>query len=143
MPGFIRNKVEYCFCDIILKKEYTMKKLSDSQLKIMVYVVSALGIIGGFLLWRFIPYTFRNTSFFHVGNGEFGNKNGALIILPLQLIAFIPKDNSIEEVHTDDSEERKKLEAINARRILELQVLRAIGLALTIWVVMGLGALVL
>ena len=143
MPGFIRNKVEYCFCDIILKKEYTMKKLSDSQLKIMVYVVSALGIIGGFLLWRFIPYTFRNTSFFHVGNGEFGNKIGALIILPLQLIAFIPKDNSIEEVHTDDSEERKKLEAINARRILELQVLRAIGLALTIWVVMGLGALVL
>lgn len=143
MPGFIRNKVEYCFCDIILKKEYPMKKLSDSQLKIMVYVVSALGIIGGFLLWRFIPYIFRNTSFFHVGNGEFGNKIGALIILPLQLIAFIPKDNSIEEVHTDDSEERKKLEAINARRILELQVLRAIGLALTIWVVMGLGALVL
>lgn len=120
-----------------------MKKLSDSQLKIIVYVVSAFGIIGGFLLWRFIPYTFRNTSFFHVGNGEFGNKIGALIILPLQLIAFIPKDNSIEEVHTDDPEERKKLEAINARRILELQVLRAIGLALTIWVVMGLGALVL
>ena len=49
-----------------------MKKLSDSQLKIMVYVISALGIIGGLLLWRFIPYTFRNTSSFHVGNGEVG-----------------------------------------------------------------------
>lgn len=120
-----------------------MKKLSDSQLKIMIYIVSALGIIGGFLLWRFIPYTFRNTSFFHVGNGEFGNKIGALIILPLQLFAFVRKDNSIEEVHTDDPEERKRLEAINARKILELQVVRAIGLALTIWVVMGLGALIL
>lgn len=120
-----------------------MKKLSDSQLKIMVYVISALGIIGGLLLWRFIPYTFRNTSLFHVGNGELGNKFGALIILPIQLFAFVRKDNSIEEIHTDDPEERKKLEAINARKILELQVMRAIGLALTIWVVMGLGALIL
>jgi len=120
-----------------------MKKLSDSTLRIIVYVVSALGIIGGFLLWKFIPYTFRNTSFFHVGNGEFGNKYGALIILPLQLIAFVRKDNSIEEVHTDDPEERKRLEGINERKILELQVLRAIGLALTIWLVMGLGALIL
>ena len=58
-----------------------MKKISDSQLKIMVYLFSALGIIGGFLLWRFIPNTFRNTSFFHIGNGEYGNKYGALIIL--------------------------------------------------------------
>ena len=120
-----------------------MKKISDLQLKIMLYVVSALGIIGGFLMWRFLPYTFRNTSFFHVGNGEFGNKIGALIILPLQLLAFVRKDNSIEEVHTDDPGEKARLEAINARKILELQVLRAIGLAITICGVMGLGALIL
>ncbi len=120
-----------------------MKKLSDLQLKIMLYVVSALGIIGGFILWRFLPHTFRNTSFFHVGNGEFGNRIGALIILPLQLLAFVRKDNIIEEVHTDDPEEKARLEAINARKILELQVLRAIGLALTICGVMGLGALIL
>lgn len=120
-----------------------MKKLSDLQLKIMLYVVSAFGIIGGFLLWRLLPYTFRNTSFFHVGNGKFGNKIGSLIILPLQLLAFVRKDNSIEEVHTDDPEEKARLETINARKILELQVLRAIGLALTICGVMGLGALIL
>ena len=63
--------------------------------------------------------------------------------MPIQLFAFVRKDNSIEEVHTDDPEERKRLEAINARKILELQVVRAIGLALTICLVMGLGALIL
>ena len=118
-----------------------MKKLSDKQLKIMLYVISALGIVVGFLLWRFMPQSFRNTSLFHVGNGKYGSKYGVLILLPLQLIAFIRKDNSIEEVHTDDPEERAKLEAANARKILELQVVRAIALALLIWLLIGLGIL--
>ena len=118
-----------------------MSKLSDKQLKILLYVISILSIVVGFLLWRFMPGTFRNTSLFHIGNGRYGSKYGVLILLPLQLLAFIRKDNSIEEIHTDDPEERAKLEAANERKILELQVVRAIGLALVIWLVIGLGVL--
>ena len=120
-----------------------MKRLSDKQLKIVIYVVSALGIVVGFLLWCFLPYTFKNTALLHVGSGEYGSKYGALIILPLQLLVFARKDSSIEEIHTDDPEERAILEAKNARKLLELQALRAIGLALVIWIVFGLGALLL
>lgn len=118
-----------------------MKKLSDKQLKIMLYAISAMGIVVGLLLWRFIPQSVRNTSLFHVGNAKYGSKYGVLILLPLQLLAFIRKDNSIEEIHTDNQEERAKLEAINSRKILELQVVRAVGLALLIWIIIGLGIL--
>lgn len=118
-----------------------MKKISNKQLKVILYIVSALGIIVGFLLWRLLPQTFRNTSLFHVGNEEYGSKYGLLIFLPLQLIAFIRKDNSIEEIHTDDPKERAKIEAINTRRILKIQVIWAIGLALLIWVLMGFAVL--
>ncbi len=119
-----------------------MKKLSSKQLKIIRNVICVAGIVGGFVLWTFLPDTFRNTSLFHVGNGEFGFKAGALILLLIQFFAFIP-DTQQEEIHTEDLEERAKLEEERARKNAQLQVYTALGLALTIWLVMGLAALML
>ena len=119
-----------------------MKRLSNRQLKIVRNVVSVAGIVVGLFLWNYLPDTFRNTQIFHIGNGEYGSKYGALIILVIQFFAFIP-DNSIEEVHTDDPEERPKLEEKRTRLILEKQVITAIAMALVIWGVTGLAAILL
>lgn len=93
-------------------------------------------------LWTFLPDTFRNTSLFHVGNGEFGIKTGALILLPIQFFAFIPATQQ-EEIHTEDPEERAKLEEERTRQNTIRQVFTALFLALIIWVIMGLAALML
>ena len=119
-----------------------MKRLSIRQLKIVRNVVSVIGIVVGILLWKYLPDTFRNNGLFHVGNGEYGSKYGALIILVIQFFAFIPNTN-IEEIHTDNPEERAKLEEKRTRLILEKQVMTAIAMALTIWGVTGLAALLL
>ena len=119
-----------------------MKRLSNGQLKLVRNLICVAGIAGGFVLWIFLPETFRNTGLFHVGNGEYGSKNGALILLLIQFFAFIPDANH-EKIHTDDPEERTVLEAERKREELVRQIFTALGLALTIWIVMGLGLLLL
>ena len=32
------------------------------------------GIVIAFVIWLFIPDTFKNSPLFHVGNGEYGSK---------------------------------------------------------------------
>lgn len=118
-----------------------MKKLSDRALVTIRNVVSILGVGIGFVLWCFLPTTFKNTAYFHVGNGESGVKYGALILLLIQLFAFIP--NSAEEAHSDDPEEKARIEAENSRKNHELQACTAIGLALTIWIIMGTAVMIL
>ena len=82
-----------------------MKNLSIKQLKLIRNLICVAGIVGGFILWTFLPNTFQNTSLFHVGNGESGFKVGALILLLIQFFAFLPDTNQ-EEIHTEDPEER-------------------------------------
>ena len=105
-------------------------------------LICATGIVGGFVLWMFLPNTFQNTSLFHVGNGEYGFKAGALILLLIQFFAFVPGTNKAE-IHSTDPEERVKLEEELVRKDTLLQVYTALGLALTIWAIMGLAALML
>jgi len=119
-----------------------MKNLSIKQLKLIRNLICVAGIVGGFILWTFLPDTFQNTSLFHVGNGESGFKVGALILLLIQFFAFLPDTNQ-EEIHTEDPEERAKLEEERGKKNALRQVYTAIGLALTIWVIMGLAALIL
>lgn len=119
-----------------------MKRLSLKQLKIMRNVICAIGIIGGFVLWKFLPDTFANTKLFHVGNGKSGSKTGALLLLLLQFIAFIPYKDS-EEIHTEDPQERAEMEEARDKNSLKQQVVMAIAMALVIWAVMGLAVLVL
>ena len=119
-----------------------MKNLSIKQLKFTRNILCIAGIVGGFILWTFLPDTFRNTKFFHIGSGEFGFKAGALILLPIQFFAFIP-DGSESEIHTEDPEERAKLEEERARKCAVRQAYTTLGLAITICGIMGLAALML
>lgn len=114
-----------------------MDRLSERTLKIIRNAVFLVGVAVGFLLWYLLPDFFTNTAFFHVGNGKYGSKYGALILLLLPTVAFIPTDNSIEEVHTDDLEERAKLEAENRKKLLKLQVGYAIAMSILVWLLMG------
>ena len=127
----------------IIKSEVrNMKTLSIKKLKIIRNLICVAGVVGGVILWTFLPDTFQNTGFFHIGNGEFGFKTGALILLLIQFFAFIPGTNKTD-VHTEDPEERAKLEEERGRRDALRQVFTALGLALTIWAVMGFAALML
>lgn len=119
-----------------------MKRLSSKQLKMVRNLASIAGIVVGFLLWSFIPDTFQNTSLFHVGNGETGSKYGVLILLLLQFVAFIPNMNK-EEIHTTTPEEQAILVEERTRKTLERQVITAIFMALVIWVILGMAALLL
>lgn len=118
-----------------------MIRLTNKQLKILRNGISIVGVAVGIFIWRYIPDTFRNNNLFHVGNGTYGSKYGVLILLLLQFITFIPYDNSIEEIYTDDPEKRAELEEKRTKRILEKQVVTAIAMALIIWCAMGFATL--
>jgi hypothetical protein len=119
-----------------------MNKPSTRQLKNIRNMICVAGIVVGFILWKFLPDTFQNTRLFHIGNGESGSKTGALILLLIQFIAFIPDTNK-PEIHTEDPGELVQLEAEHGRKEALRQVYTAIGLALTIWAIMGFAALML
>ena len=119
-----------------------MKKMTIKQLKTIRNLVCVAGILRGFIIWLFLPDTFQNTGFFHIGNGELGSKYGALILLLIQLFAFIP-DIGKPEIHTDNPDECVKFEEWHGKNEALRQVYTALGLAFTIWVVFGLAALIL
>lgn len=115
-----------------------MKKLSVKQLKLIRNLICVAGIVGGFILWTFLPDVFTNTKLFHVGNGAYGFKAGALILLPLQFLAFLPDTHS-SEIHTEDPAQRATLMEARARKDAVRQIFTALFLALTICAVMGLA----
>ena len=117
-----------------------MKNQSIKQLKLIRNLICVAGILGGFILWTLLPDTFQNTGFLHVGNGGTGFKAGVLLLLLIQFFAFIP-DADKSEVHSDNPEERAQLEREYGRKEALRQVYTAIGLASTIWAVMGFAVL--
>ena len=72
----------------------------------------------------------------HVGNGAYGNKIGALIVLPFPLFALGYKLQK-PEVHTDDPAERAKLIAEFERDNLTKQAITAIAESVLIIVLMA------
>lgn len=105
-------------------------------------IVMASTVVLGFICWLFIPYEFRNSAFFHSGNGEYGTKTAALILLLFPLFALIPdKDNN--EVHTEDPVEREKLMEEIALREARRQTMIATGLGITVIAILGIAALTL
>lgn len=117
-----------------------MKRLSVKQLKLIRNILVIVTVAIGFVLWLYLPKEIKNSTFFHVGNGEYGSKYGALILLTIPLVAFIPEKRN-EEIHTEDPEERAELEAQWKRHDLSRQVYTAIFMALVVWVCMGFGVL--
>ena len=63
--------------------------MTAKQYKNLRNIIIIAGIVIAFVIWLFIPDTFKNSPLFHVGNGEYGSKWGALILLPIPLFSSI------------------------------------------------------
>lgn len=98
-----------------------MKKLTSTQLKKIRLFVIFIGMLLCFIIWLFIPDVIKNNAVFHVGNGKYGSKIGALVIVLLPLFGFIPTRME-EEIHTKDTKERAELQEKFDRRSEEMQL---------------------
>ena len=98
-----------------------MKKFTAKQLKTIRIFTIFVGMFLSFVIWLCIPDVIKNNSFFHVGNGEYGSKYGALILVLIPLFGFIPTHMD-EEIHTKDSKERAELQERFDRRSEEIQL---------------------
>ena len=84
-------------------------KESVQKLKTIRNVVMLGGIFLIFVLWLMAPDVFQNSRFVHVGNGAYGHKIGALLVLLMPFMGFLP-GNTKEEFHTDNEEEKIQME---------------------------------
>ncbi len=54
------------------------------------------GILIALIICFFMPSTLKNTPIFHVGNGDYGTKYGALVLLSLPLFALCFRQKKLE-----------------------------------------------
>ena len=102
-----------------------MSKWSIRTLKTVRNIAIVAGMVGAFLIWLKLPWVLKNSSFMHVGNGAYGIKIGALIVIPFPLFALGYKLEK-PEIHTDDPAERAKLIDEFERENLTKQAVTAI-----------------
>ena len=98
-----------------------MKKLNSKQLKTIRIFIIIIGILISFVIWLFLPDVINNNALFHVGNGKYGSKLGALLLVLIPLFGFIP-GRMDEEIHTKDSMERVELKEKFDKRSEEIQI---------------------
>ena len=112
-----------------------MKKLSVKALKRIRNGIIVFGMLISFLIWLDVPSIFRNTPTFHVGNGTYGHKPGALLCVGLPLLTFLAALFSRlnkPEFHAEGDEEYQKAEAERAQRNeLTIEIATAILLSIT------------
>ena len=121
---------------------YNMSKWSVRTLKTVRNVAIAAGIIGAFLIWLTLPWALKNSSLMHVGNGTYGNKIGALLLLPFPFFALFFKLEK-PEIHTEDPDERAKLTNEFERENLSKQAVTAIVEAVLIIVLMAFATVLM
>ena len=120
------------------KKGAEMKKLTSKQLRTIRRVIIVAGMLMCFIIWLFIPDVIKNNALFHVGNGKYGSKLGALIVVLIPLFGFIPARMD-EEIHTKDPVERAELQEKFDRRSEEMQLVIAFVCSLSACFVMLCG----
>lgn len=98
-----------------------MKKLSSQQLRTIRIFTIIIGMLISFVIWLFLPDVINNNALFHVGNGKYGSKLGALLLVLIPLFGFIPGRMG-EEIHTKDSMERGELKEKLDRKSEEIQL---------------------
>ena len=98
-----------------------MKKLSSRQLRTIRIFTIIIGMLISFMIWLFLPDVLKNNALFHVGNGKYGSKLGALLLVLIPLFGFIP-GHMDEEIHTKDSKERAELQEKIDRKSEEIQL---------------------
>ena len=106
-----------------LIKEFSiqMKKLTSKQLKTIRILIIVIGMLISFCIWLFCPDVINNNDLYHVGNGEYGSKIGALLIVLIPLFGFIPCRTG-EELHSEDALERAELQEKLDKRAEETQL---------------------
>ena len=88
-----------------------------------------LGIVISFIMWLFLPDTFRNTSVFHVGTGEYGSKWGVLLVLPFPLFSLCFRENQLP-FHGGDEEFFKAEQEASDRVQMQCGLIMALALSL-------------
>ncbi len=118
-----------------------MKKLSSKQLRTIRIFTIVIGMLISLIIWLFLPDVINNNALFHVGNGRYGSKIGALLIMLIPLFGFIPARMD-EEIHSEDLMERAELQEKFDKRAEKIQFVVAIFCSMAACLVM-LGGLVL
>ena len=88
-----------------------------------------LGIVISFILWLFLPESFRNTSVFHVGTGEYGSKWGVLLVLVFPLFSLCFREKQIP-FHGGDEEFFKAEQEASDRVQMQCGMIMALALSL-------------
>ena len=118
-----------------------MKKLTSKQLRTIRILIIVIGILISFCVWLFWSDVINNNAIYHVGNGKYGSKMGALLIVLIPLFGFIPCRTD-EEIHSEDSMERVELQEKFDKRAEEIQLAVALFCSMVACLVM-LGGLFL
>ena len=112
--------------------------MNVNHYRIIRNIAILVGMVIAFIIWLFIPNTFKNATFFHMGNGEYGSKWGALIILLLPLFSLCFRKGK-QEFYSDDQDyilqEQTKAEKTN----MQLGMITAIALSLLSIALMGIA----
>jgi hypothetical protein len=98
-----------------------MKKLTSKQLRTIRILITVSGILISFCIWLFWPDVINNNALYHVGNGKYGSKIGALFIVLIPLFGCIPCRTD-EEIHSNNLMERAELQEKFDRRAEEIQL---------------------
>ena len=118
-----------------------MKRLTSKQLRTIRIFVIVVGIFISFFIWLFWPDVINNNALYHVGNGKYGSKIGALLIVLIPLFGFIPCRTE-GEIHSKDPVERAELQEKIDKRSEEIQLAVALFCSMVACLVM-LGGLFL
>lgn len=92
-----------------------------------VFILS--GIFISFIIWLFLPSTFRNTSLFHVGTGAYGSKWGILLLSLLPLFSLFFRTGKIQ-FHGDDEEYSKAEQEASDKAQMQCGMITALALSL-------------
>ena len=105
--------------------------MTAKQYKNLRNFIIIAGIVIAFVIWLFIPDTFKNSPLFHVGNGEYGSKWGALILLPIPLFSLCFR-KSKTEFHGSDQEYATHEQNAADKTNMKLGMVTAIALSLIV-----------
>ena len=92
-----------------------------------VFILLGIGI--AFVLWLCLPESFRNTSVFHVGTGEYGSKCGVLIVLIFPLFSLCFREKQLP-FHGGDEEFFKAEQEASDKVQMQCGMIMALALSL-------------
>ena len=112
-----------------------MKRLTSKQLRTIRIFVIVVGILISFFIWLSWPDVINNNPLYHVGNGKYGAKIGALLIVLIPLFGFCPSGMN-EEIHSTDPMECAELQEKLDKRAEKIQLAVALFCSMVACLVM-------